>query len=78
MLVLRALVPAVILLIGAHDARADKKVDWGEYLEKPGDRPLKHDTPVAHQDTTAKAKAPAAKAKPKAKAKAKAAKGKHR
>jgi hypothetical protein len=54
---------AFVVVIGFGTARADSKVDWSQYLEKPGDR-----TPVKARPTPKVAKAtPATKAAPKAK-----------
>jgi hypothetical protein len=58
----------------AGDAQANRKVDWSEYLEPPGARPMKvrNSEPVAAPEPRAKAaKGKAAKAKTKVKAKKK-------
>lgn len=44
----------------APAARADKRVDWSEYLEPPGSRPM----PVKSSPVVAEAPAKASKAKP--------------
>jgi hypothetical protein len=48
------LVVAVVLGLGM-DARADSKVDWSQFIEKPGDKPL----PVTHAVAAAPAPKPA-------------------
>ena len=65
----------------AGDARAERKVDWSEYLEPPGARPMKvrASEPVAAAEPRAKAaKGKAAKAKTAERAKTKAKKKKGR
>jgi len=66
---------AIVVGLGllAPAARADKRVDWSEYLEPPGSRPM----PVRSSPAVAQPSAKASKAKPakrvaKVKAKAKA------
>jgi hypothetical protein len=64
------------LLIQGIDARADSKVDWSQFIEKPGDKP----PPVTHAPAAepVASKAPAKKAakKPAAKSKKPAARKK--
>lgn len=88
MLSRHAWIAVLVVFVGvgiAGDARADRKVDWSEYLEPPGARPMKvkNSAPVAAPEPRAKeAKGKAAKAKTaeraKAKAKAKKKKGRRR
>jgi hypothetical protein len=78
----RSILTALLLMMGLGVASADSKVDWSQYIEKPGDKPLVVAKPAvapAPAATPAK-KAPKAKvAKAPAKAKAKpAARTKHR
>ena len=53
---------AIVVGLGlvAPAARADKRVDWSEYLEPPGARPM----PVKSTPSTAEAPAKGSKAKP--------------
>jgi hypothetical protein len=71
-----AVTVALGLLIQATDARADSKVDWSQFIEKPGDKP----PPVTHAPAAepVASKAPAKKAakKPAAKSKKPAARKK--
>jgi hypothetical protein len=80
----RLLLLAVLVVLVPGVAHAEKKVDWSQYLEKPGDRrPTPRATPTVAQPTAKKspratkaakqrsAKIAATKAKAKAKAKAK-------
>jgi hypothetical protein len=65
---------SVLVVLGfARVATAETKVDWGPYLEKPGDTtPVKHaqsPTPAPKTAATAPAKKPVAHAQPAAKAK---------
>ena len=88
MLSRHAWLAVLVIFLGvgiAGDAQAGKSVDWSEYLEPPGARPMKVKTsePVAAPEPRAKeSKGKAAKAKTaeraKAKAKAKKKKGRRR
>jgi len=57
-------------------ARADSKVDWSQFIEKPGDRPVVN-KPAMAQAPTKNAAKPAKAAKPAAKRAAKSSKKKH-
>ncbi|MEO8699879.1 MAG: hypothetical protein ABI867_07535 [Kofleriaceae bacterium] len=61
---------AVLVVVGlASVAQAGNgKVDWSQYLEKPGDRVAVKTTPAAKSAKPAKKAAPKAKARPKPKA----------
>jgi len=59
MLILRTMLSVAVLVAGIGIASADRKVDWSEYLEKPGERgpAIKHDEAAkVAPKTTAKAK----------------------
>lgn len=43
---MRVLLVAVLLALVPGLASAERKVDWSQYLEKPGDRPAPRTTPV--------------------------------
>ncbi len=58
------------------EARADSKVDWSQFIEKPGDRPVVN-KPAAARASTKKAATPAKAAKPAPKRAAKSSKKKH-
>jgi hypothetical protein len=38
-----AIVVAAVVGVGLPEARAERRIDWSQYLERPGDRP-----PVSH------------------------------
>ncbi len=58
---MRLAVSALFLLgFGFGSAHADKKVDWSQYLEQPGDRVPKKATPVVAEPAKKPAKAPRA------------------
>ena len=63
MLILRTVLSAAVLVAGFGIARAERKVDWSEFLEKPGERgpAIKHDdvAPVETKTKATKAKASA-------------------
>lgn len=64
----------VILVAFAVDATADRSVDWSQYIEKPGDRPLKVTSGEAPRVVTAAADTPARTSKAKKASKARKAK----
>lgn len=48
------LVAILVALLPGSAARAERKVDWSQYLEKPGDRMAKRSTPVVAEQKKAK------------------------
>jgi hypothetical protein len=69
----------VLLVAFAVDATADRSVDWSQYIEQPGDRPLKVTSGEAPRVVTAAADEAPAKASKRSKAsKAKQSKKSHK
>ena len=74
MLILRTMLSAAVLVAGIGIAGADRKVDWSDYLEKPGERgpAIKHESaPVEAKPVETKTRAKTAKVTKKKVAKAK-------
>jgi hypothetical protein len=71
-----ALTVSLGLLGQGIDARADSKVDWSQFIEKPGDKPPPVTHTAAAQPVASKAPAKKAAKKPAAKSKKPAARKK--
>jgi hypothetical protein len=76
MLRLALAVTLTLGLLGQGYARADSKVDWSQFIEKPGDKPPPVTHPAASEPVASKAPAKKAAKKPAAKSKKPAARKK--